>query len=197
MDKNRIHWIDAPGGEIHGLVKGIKIFTLGRDMILRCNIADVRHAVVCSSMENANSEAERILAEQRATRGSKYHAVRTKVGDLNFDSKGEAGRWGELKIQDAAGEIENLRRQVSFPIIVNAIRIATYRADFVYRRAGVLVVEDFKGVWTPKFVLIKKLMLAVNGIDIFVSGNKTPGKHRRRQRAGFRLSRFRKYRRAS
>jgi hypothetical protein len=38
---------------------------------------------------------------------SKFHAKRTQVDGIWFDSKAEAGRYGELKLLERAGEIED------------------------------------------------------------------------------------------
>ena len=48
-----------------------------------------------------------------------------------------------------------------------AERECAYIADFVYKDAeGRLVVEDTKGVRTPDYIIKRKLMLAVHGIQI-------------------------------
>lgn len=99
---------------------------------------------------------------------SKFHAKKTTVGDLTFDSKLEARRWNELLMLQRAGAILGLERQVPFEMIVNGHLICTYRADFVYVQTatGERVVEDAKGVMTPEFRLKAKLMEAIHGIVI-------------------------------
>lgn len=80
---------------------------------------------------------------------SKFRAVPVVVDGIRFDSKLEAGRWQELKLQERAGEISGLRRQVDFPLDVLDSTLGCYRADFTYTRGGVYVIEDAKGVLTP------------------------------------------------
>jgi hypothetical protein len=83
----------------------------------------------------------------------KYGNTRVKVDHFTFDSQAEARRYNELLLMVRAGEIADLRLQVSMPLIpaftYNGVkhRASVYRADFVYRRVedGVLVVEDVKG----------------------------------------------------
>lgn len=97
---------------------------------------------------------------------NKYFNEPTTVDTLRFDSKAEADRWGQLVAAQQAGAITDLRRQVSYPIDVNGLRICRYVADHVYQEFGQTVVEDVKGKETPAYVLKRKLMLAVYGIAI-------------------------------
>jgi hypothetical protein len=112
---------------------------------------------------------------------SKYRNQKTLVDGVTFDSKAEAKRWGELKILERAGEIKFLLRQVTYDLLVNGARICKFRADFVYwdvekRRT---TVEDVKGFRTPAFVLKKKLMAAIHGIEVVEIGAKKRGKRKR------------------
>jgi hypothetical protein len=77
-------------------------------------------------------------------RANKYGARRTVVGDLTFDSAGEAKRWEHLKILQRLGEIEHLRRQVKVPLYVGDWLVAHLVLDFAYHRNGKPVWEDFK-----------------------------------------------------
>lgn len=98
-------------------------------------------------------------------------AERTLDGVV-FDSKGEMQRWVALLLLQRAGEIVNLRRQVTYSLDVNGVHICKYIADFEYQERSdsygktSLVVEDWKGVKTPAYHLKKKLMLAIHGIEI-------------------------------
>ena len=98
----------------------------------------------------------------------KYRNKRTETDGIWFDSKKEARRWGELKLMEKAGEILELKHHVRFDITVNRTKVCGYEADFVYRKAQgyELVVEDAKGCRTREYVLKKKLMKAVHGIEI-------------------------------
>jgi hypothetical protein len=100
---------------------------------------------------------------------SKYRNQKVEVDGLTFDSKREAARWRELQLEERAGHISNLRRQVPFALTVNRVHVADYRADFTYVRAGREVVEDYKGCRTEVYRLKRKLMLAVYGIEILES----------------------------
>lgn len=109
--------------------------------------------------------------------GGKYHAIKTTIGDITFDSKGEAMRYQELMILLKAGAISDFQRQVKYelaPAVVIGGRkrpALRYIADFVYfdtvKQAQ--VVEDFKGKVTPEYRIKRHLMKSVHGIDIFES----------------------------
>lgn len=115
---------------------------------------------------------------------SKYHAKKTVVDGIVFDSLKEARRYGVLKALENAGEISGLKRQVEFLLIpeqrepdtvgkrggVHKGKLlekkVTYVADFTYMRDGEYVVEDSKGVRTKDYVIKRKLMLHIHGIRI-------------------------------
>lgn len=108
-----------------------------------------------------------------------------------YDSKAEARRGAELEAMASAGEITDLRRQVSFELIPaqrepDTIgkrggvikgklieRAVYYVADFVYvNRDGDTIVEDVKGMRTPEYIIKRKLMLYVHGIRVREIGGK-------------------------
>lgn len=97
---------------------------------------------------------------------NKYRNKKTVVDGITFDSRREASRYGVLKIMQAAGLITNLRLQVPYVIAVNGQKICRYVADFVYLENSREVVEDVKGVRTREYILKRKLMFAVFGIEI-------------------------------
>lgn len=101
-------------------------------------------------------------------RNPKYGNKKTVVDGFTFDSKMEAERYKELRLLERAGEILELERQVRFELRVNKHPICSYIADFTYRRPNMraLVVEDVKGVRTRDYIIKKKLMLAIHGIEI-------------------------------
>lgn len=119
-------------------------------------------------------------------RRSKYGANKVTVDGVEFDSKREARRWCQLQMLVKAGEIYDLKRQVSFELIPAQyepeIRTKTggtkrgrcierkceYVADFAYRSAktGEYIVEDAKGVRTDVYKIKRKLMLYVHGIAV-------------------------------
>lgn len=97
---------------------------------------------------------------------SKYRNIKVKVDGHTFDSKFEAARYGDLKLLQAAGEISGLQCQVPYRIEVGGMLICRYVADFVFQRGEKLVVADAKGVRTDTYLLKKKLMRAVHGVEI-------------------------------
>lgn len=91
-----------------------------------------------------------------------------------YQSRKEANRAFELMVLQKAGEISNLREQVKFELIPSqkidgkvAERPVSYFADFVYTNSsGVTIVEDTKGFRTTDYIIKRKLMLHVHGIQI-------------------------------
>jgi hypothetical protein len=103
----------------------------------------------------------------------KYHAKKTELDGITFDSKKEANRYAELKLLERSGAIHNLQRQVRYELIPaqkkngkTVERACHYIADFVYEENGKTVVEDVKGYRTKEYVLKRKLMLQVHGIEV-------------------------------
>jgi heat shock protein HspQ len=95
-------------------------------------------------------------------RKHKYGAKRTFHDGIWFDSKREAMRYAELKLLEKAGKIQNLRRQVSYHLVIET----TYVADFVYIENNQLVVEDSKGHRTREYLQKRKAMRKQHGIEI-------------------------------
>ena len=115
---------------------------------------------------------------------NKYKAVKTTIDGITFDSKREAQRYSQLKLMEKAGMITHLELQPEYKIIINGVKICSYKGDFQYftvRREdekpyrnskGELVVqtmtgdpeghilEDTKGFKTPIYRLKKKLVEA-------------------------------------
>ena len=116
---------------------------------------------------------------------NKYNTKKVVRDGITFDSAKEARRFGELSLLQRAGEIFDLQTQVKF-VLVPAQREpdttdrrgrltkgkllereVSYRADFVYKdKDGNTIVEDAKGVRTKDFIIKRKLMLWVHGIQI-------------------------------
>mgnify|MGYP003303535827 CR=1 FL=1 len=117
---------------------------------------------------------------------SKYHSKKVTVGGEVFDSRKEYRRFCELSLLLRAGAITDLQRQVEFELIPTQREPDTvgvrggvkrgkvieqkcsYVADFVYHNAedGKMVVEDTKGFKTKDYIIKRKLMLWVHGIQI-------------------------------
>ena len=106
---------------------------------------------------------------------SKYHAEKTTVDGITFDSKAEAKRWQTLCMLEKAGQISNIKRQVAYQLAPGvkllgetrnrpAIR---YVADFAYLdKWGREVVEDVKGMDTPMSRLKRHLMATTLGVFV-------------------------------
>lgn len=94
---------------------------------------------------------------------SKYHARKTVIDGIKFDSKREAHRYAELKLLEHAGEIRDLVLQPEFVLQEGfkkngkVHRAIKYIADFQYIENGKTVVEDCKGVKTEVYRIKKKL----------------------------------------
>lgn len=100
---------------------------------------------------------------------NKYNAKKTIVDGTKFDSKKEAARYGELKLQMHVGIISNLTLQPEFVLQDSfryenkTIRAIKYRADFRYITSeGRDTIEDVKPskrFTTPVYKLKKKMFL--------------------------------------
>lgn len=101
-------------------------------------------------------------------RHNKFNAQRTTVDGITFASKREATRYGELRLLERAREIRGLRLQPKLSLDVNGEHVCTYVADFAYVKRGDSreTFEDVKGARTALFILKKKLVKAVHGIDV-------------------------------
>lgn len=80
---------------------------------------------------------------------NKYHAKAVVVDGIRFHSIGEANRWLALRTLAKNGVIQNLRRQVKYPLAIRTEHgefKRTYIADFVYVENGAEVVEDWSVV---------------------------------------------------
>lgn len=102
----------------------------------------------------------------------KYNAVRTEVDGISFASKKEARRYGELKLLERAGEIEDLELQPRYVLwCKNKIlktptgRYYIYVADFSYRENEKEIIEDCKGMRTELYKL-KRAIMEANGYQI-------------------------------
>ena len=106
---------------------------------------------------------------------SKYRSRKVAVDGVTFDSKKEYRRYRELSLLEKAGVIHSLKRQVRFELLPSQRdahtgkvieRPVTYIADFVYFEGDKLVVEDTKGFRTKDYIIKRKLMLYMHGVQI-------------------------------
>lgn len=98
----------------------------------------------------------------------KYGNVKVTVDGRTFDSKKEYNRYCELKLMERAGLIQDLELQKKYELIPKQgkERAVNYYADFVYTENGETVVEDTKGVKTKEYIIKRKLMKYIHGIEI-------------------------------
>ena len=90
---------------------------------------------------------------------SKYNARGVIEDGYTFDSQAEHRRYGQLRLQQEAGEISGLAVHPVFELLPKEgkLRAVHYEADFSYQENGPepwrLVVEDVKGISTAVFRL--------------------------------------------
>lgn len=101
---------------------------------------------------------EQYAAYQRRAKApnprAKFKNIRTRNADGSMAaSKWEAERLAQLELMEKAGEIRELRTQVSYPLMVGDTLIGAYVADAVYFdvRRNCKVVEDAKGCKTQLY----------------------------------------------
>ena len=118
---------------------------------------------------------------------SKYRNKKISANGITFDSRREYERYTELKLLERAGVIQGLELQKKYVLIPaqyeNFVRYGkngkplkggkkclerecSYKADFVYQQNGETVVEDTKGMRTKEYIIKRKLMLFIHGIEI-------------------------------
>lgn len=131
----------------------------------------------------------------------KYRSKPFRIGSEKFDSRAEFRRYNDLVAKQLAGEIRDLRRQVSYPLAIDGrpIKIRSprykngrqvkYTADFVYTElfdrglAGITetrIVEECKGYDTTESRLRRAVFEAQYGIEIRLSGAQAMPKRKRR-----------------
>lgn len=115
---------------------------------------------------NAQLDAAMCLAEELRDSGThsrngrnnpanKYHAQKTVMDGILFDSKAEAERYNDLRLLERSGEIQSLKRQQRFQF-QNGV---TWRIDFVYTEAGHTVYEDVKGYKTQEYLIKRQCLV--------------------------------------
>lgn len=122
---------------------------------------------------------------RQASPANKYHAIKVTFDGITFDSKKEGYHYLRLKLLQQEGKISNLRLQVPYELlpaiyedevihlktkdkVVRKLvqRPVTYVADFVYTQDGHDVVVDTKGLRLGDYIIKKKMMRAILGINI-------------------------------
>lgn len=136
-----------------------------------CNVcgAGTRFLRVPAPTKKQPDKMKLLCVNSRNWKGSKYHAKPTTTSDgVSHASTKEARRWEELKSLERSGIVSDLRRQVTFDIVIGNHKICRYIADFCYFEKGRKneIVEDVKGFRTREYQLKKKLMRAIYNVEI-------------------------------
>lgn len=101
---------------------------------------------------------------------NKFSAVKTysELCQRKFDSKAEAKRGEELRMQEIAGAITDLQYQVSYQLCQKPnIKI---KVDFVYKHNGDTIHEDVKGMGETREFRVKRAWLKEKyGIDVYIT----------------------------
>ncbi len=107
--------------------------------------------------------------------GKLEQTARELFAAFAIDSKKEARRYDALVLLLRTGKITDLKLQPEFTLIEayttpdgERVRALRYRADFSYKREGVLIVEDVKSTATRTRTYLdkRKLMREIHGIEV-------------------------------
>lgn len=105
-------------------------------------------------------------------RGSKYGAKKTVTGGRQYDSKKEAGYAQTLEARRLAGELTEVRPQVTLRLFCYGVRVCNYRMDFVTTTTdGVIELTEVKGFPTPEWKLKWKILEACKDTEDFRAAN--------------------------
>ena len=113
-------------------------------------------------------------------RRNKYGNTKCEFDGIKFDSKKELKRYHELKLMLTQEIISDLEVHRSFPLVIPNLgpikikgpkqkRISRFIPDFVYKKSGVLVVEDVKSHATANekyFKLKRAVFETIYQIDV-------------------------------
>ena len=110
------------------------------------------------------------IGKKDKARESRFGAVPTETADgQKFRSILEADYYNRLWVQQRAGLIETIEREVRYELTVNGVLVATYYLDFrVKYTDGHTEYVDCKSqpTVTPLYKIKKALMLALFNIEI-------------------------------
>ena len=117
---------------------------------------------------SAQDFRQMMAGEKKPVANNKFHAQKTTVDGVTYDSKKESQRAAELQYLEKIGQIKDLRRQEKFVLqedYTNSqgkkIRPIFYMADFVYYdvKKKKYIVEDVKSpaTRTQVYKLKKKI----------------------------------------
>lgn len=115
--------------------------------------------------------ARALLNAPTAKKFNKFGAEKTVARDgTTLDSGHEAKVYQDLRFREAAGEITDLQRQVTIPLVVNGVKVCIIKVDFVFldKRTGARVYLEAKSpvTRTRQYVITRKLFLAIHGVAV-------------------------------
>jgi hypothetical protein len=111
----------------------------------------------------AQAELDRTAKPSKPTRSGKYANQSVRIDDIRFDSKREGAYYARLKRERAGGLIRMFHRQVVFDLPGGV----TYRCDFqIINNDNSVRYVDAKGVETDVFIMKRKQVRAIYGIEI-------------------------------
>lgn len=109
---------------------------------------------------------------KRIGKRNNRNAQKVEIDGIVFQSTFEGRRYMALKDCLNGGIITDLELQVSYPLIVNNVKVCDYFADFRYvKKDGTLIVEDAKGFRDALYRLKAKMFHAQEGFPIWESEN--------------------------
>jgi hypothetical protein len=117
--------------------------------------------------EDARRKA--VAAPVAASNPRKYRNAPCVICGHKFDSKAEGREYVRLAYEASEGIITNLKLQPEYVFRIGGMVVCKYRADFEYKRNGVVEVIDVKSPATAKnraYRIKNKLMRALFGIAI-------------------------------
>jgi hypothetical protein len=100
---------------------------------------------------------------------SKYRNVRTRNADGTMSDSAKEARLDAvmMSLPKTTKDVARVVRKEWFKFVINGIKVCSYEADWVvYYKTGKRDVYDSKGYKTKEYIIKKKLMKAVYGIDI-------------------------------
>ncbi len=107
----------------------------------------------------------------------KYKNTKVIFDGIKFDSKLELKRYKQLLLSVNRGAIKDLELQPKF-LLSDTLKVIkngkketycknSYIADFAYKKHGLYIVEDVKGVETTVYKFKRKLFLEKGYCDLF------------------------------
>ena|SRR3990167_9660450 len=104
---------------------------------------------------------------------NKYRNIKTVVDNIQFDSRKEANRYGELQLLVRGERITDLKLRPCFEFVVNGQMICKYIGDFSYVEKDRVsrTVEDVKSPITrknPVYRIKRKLFEALYPEIVFI-----------------------------